>query len=108
MWIASKLGWFSIVEKEKGQFHVRARVRKDLENLIKASRIVSMIQEWPGADYRYRVIVNRKHLHQIYGALESSVDYRNFKSEIAVTPDQCDKLGAYHTIWAQMAALQED
>jgi len=30
----TKHGFYSIVQKKPGEFHIRARVRKDLENLI--------------------------------------------------------------------------
>ena len=33
MWLMTKHGFYSIVQKKQGEFHVRARVRKDLENL---------------------------------------------------------------------------
>jgi hypothetical protein len=34
MWLMTKHGFYSIVEKRPGEFHVRARVRQDLENLV--------------------------------------------------------------------------
>ena len=42
MWIASKFGWFSIVKKTDG-WHVRARVRQDLETLI---RVGDLCKRW--------------------------------------------------------------
>ncbi len=107
MWIASKYGWFSIVEKNPGVFHVRARVGNDLKNLVRAASIAATIEYWPDADYRYRIIISRQQRNKVFQALQSSIDYPNFKSEIAKTPDQCDKLSAYHTIWATMAAFQD-
>lgn len=107
MWIASKFGWFSIVKKTDG-WHVRARVRQDLENLIRAGDICKRwtIIETPDADYRYRFIVGKVGINRVFDALERSVDYPNFKAEIAALPDQRHKLRAYHEIWEKMAALQ--
>ena len=34
MWLMTKHGFYSIVQKQPGEFHIRARVRKDLENLV--------------------------------------------------------------------------
>lgn len=106
MWIASKLGWFSIVEKSPDEFHVRARVKTDLVKLRQASGMVFTIHLWPGADYRYRFVVNGEQLDRIFKALRESIDYSNFKSEIAATPDQRGKLHSYHDIWAIMMRHQ--
>ncbi len=109
MWIASKLGWFSIVLKE-GHYHIRARRREDLENLLAGfSQGFPEIEEWPGADYRFRVRLpdSGNLIEKVFATLCCSVDYGNFKNEIAATPDQRHKLHAYHQIWATMAALQD-
>jgi len=34
MWLLTKHGAYSLVKKSENQFHVRARVRWDLENLV--------------------------------------------------------------------------
>ena len=62
MWIASKLGFYSIVQKTAGEWHVRARRRADLVNLLDAScpepaATADRIEESPAADYRWRIIV---------------------------------------------------
>jgi hypothetical protein len=107
MWIASKFGWFSIVQKTDG-WHVRARVRGDLENLIRAADICKrwIIIETPHADYRYRFVVGKVGIRRVFDALCRSVDYPNFKSQISATDDQRDKLYEYGQIWKMMAQLQ--
>lgn len=105
MWMASKLGFFSIVRKPDG-FHVRARLRQDLEQLLATGAPGASIQEWPAADYRWRAIVSPAELHGLFGALEASVDYPNFKAEVARRPDQRPKLPAYHALWSDLHALQ--
>ena len=105
MWIATKHGFYSIVQKAPTNFHIRARVRRDLENLLKLTATDWEILEWPLADYRYRVIVERKDFVEVMGALALDLDYPNFKSQIAKTPDQRAKLDAFHQIWALLAQL---
>ena len=65
------------------------------------------IQEWPDADYRYRVIIDQKELAQLMAVLAGTLDYGNFKSMIAATPGQRGKLHAYHEIWGVMANLKK-
>ena len=107
MWIASKFGWFSIVKKTDG-WHVRARVRRDLENLIRAGDLCKRwtIIETPDADYRYRIIVGKVGIARVFDALNRSIDYPNFKSQIAGAPDQIAKSEAYHQIWHIMLEHQ--
>lgn len=109
MWIASKYGFFSIVLKD-GQYHIRARERADLEELLEnVPEVSAEIETWPGADYRYRIRLpeESQDIALIFATLCWSVDYANFKSEIAATPRQTRKLSAYHKIWGLMASLQK-
>src|SRR5579872_2305683 len=118
MWIASKYGWFSIVNKptehdkewsgmsEMPSINIRARSVDDLEALrkfadIKAKPIIS-----PAADYCCRVIVSRQELARVMGLLALDVDYPNFKDMIDGRPDQAEKLSYYHEIWALMFQFQ--
>ena len=105
MWLATKHGFYSIVQKSPGEFHVRGRFREDLENLLRLVGKDLPIHEWPAADYRYRVIVGQRDLSNIMAVLAVSLDYPNFKSQIARTPDQHRKLDAFHRIWAILAEL---
>jgi len=106
MWIASKYGYYSIVRKAE-QWHVRARLRGDLQNLVAAAGLptVTIHQSQP-ADYRWRIVIDRDSLDRVFETLCSSVDYPNFKSMIARSPDQRPKLAAYHDIWDTMHRLQ--
>ncbi len=110
MWIASKLGFYSIVRKPTPYaeeiFHVRARLRPDLDKLLQATRLHKTIEEWPEADYRYRFFATDADLRHIMSSLATMLDYDNFKSAIGRTPDQKGKLAAYHSVWQQMADLQ--
>ena len=106
MWIASKHGFFSIVMKGSDEFHVRARFRSDLEELMETAGIEETLHENTGTDYRYRLVVDRPVVTKIGAALFEEIDYGNFKNKIAETPSQQGKLSAYGDIWAIMFMLQ--
>jgi hypothetical protein len=108
MWLATKHGFYSIVQKAPDEFHVRGRIRKDLENLLHLVERDLEILEWPLADYRYRIIVQQSDLAQLMGKLAISLDYPNFKNRIAEEPDQRVKLHAFHEVWSIMAGLQQE
>ena len=108
MWICSKLGFYSIVKKQDG-FHVRARLRRDLENLcLEVGFANALIEEWPDADYRWRIRLAPEAIGVLFVAFAESIDYSNFKTEIAGCPDQAQKLPIYGRIWQQMGALQSE
>ncbi len=65
------------------------------------------IQEWPTADYRFRLIVSGQALGAVFTLLAGSIDYPNFKSEVAKHPDQRRHLHLYHEVWRTMAGLQD-
>jgi hypothetical protein len=117
MWICSKLGFYSIVRKPDG-FHVRARTKADLVNLKNAlskefheSLIRSLeIETWPQADYRYRIRITGLffpcEIFAVFEVLMRTVDYANFKNEVAARPDQRAKLNAYCNLWHSLEQLQ--
>ncbi|MFO1461230.1 MAG: hypothetical protein U1G08_17740 [Verrucomicrobiota bacterium] len=108
MWIASSIGFFSIVTKD-GNLHVRARARRDLINLLAIPGIPqAKIETWPAADYRWRIRLDPGAAGAVLGALAGTVDYPNFKSEVARRPDQRAKLPAYHRLWDGLFEIQEE
>ena len=96
----------SQTDGQEAVFHVRARIRKDLENLLLGLGLKHEILEWPAADYHYRFIARYGDMLEIMCFLCEELDYGNFKSMISETPDQRPKLPAYHEIWHSMARLQ--
>ena len=108
MWLATKHGFYSIIQKEQGVYYVRARVRRDLENLLQVCGLDSEVHVWPTADYRYRIVVNQQSFLVIMMKLSTTLDYPNFKGRIEQVEDQRNKLGAYHQIWATMANFQSE
>jgi hypothetical protein len=105
MWIASNLGYFSIVKKDDG-YYVRARSVDDLDYLKAAAGLDNEILQWPGTDYLARIIVDKPGLEKIQKALFDSITYDNFKDSIAANPRQSDKLKYYGHVWGIMWEYQ--
>lgn len=103
MWLCTQHGFYSIVQKAPNEFHVRARVRRDLENLAALLKrddvVVPPIEEWPNADYRYRFISSGRAIQWILCRLVDALAYDNFKGVISAMPDQRHKYAAYHRLW---------
>lgn len=107
MWIASKIGFFSLVVKD-GCLHVRGRLKRDLETLATLLGVPHhQIERWPNADYRWRIRLDPTKASHVLAALGTTVDYPNFKSAIAATPGQAEKLRAYHDLWHGLFELQD-
>lgn len=108
MWIASKIGFFSLVVKD-GHLHVRGRLKQDLENLTRLLGYPPYrIEDWPQADYRWRIRMPEGSAGAVLAVLATTVDYPNFKSVVGTRPDQRAKLPAYHDLWHGLFSLQED
>jgi hypothetical protein len=108
MWLATKHGFYSVIQKEQGIYYVRARVREDLENLLQVSGLEIEVHSWPTADYRFRIIIGSEDLLKVVVALTATLDYPNFKNCVAQQADQRDKLNAYHEIWTTMSDFQRE
>ena len=106
MWLSTQHGFYSIVQKPAGQFHVRTRYKQDLENLIALAKIAAPLHHTTDGDYAWRIIVGQQEVSSIMAALATSIDYKNFKDRIHDKPDQKDKLPAYSRLWSQMLDYQ--
>jgi hypothetical protein len=106
MWLCTHLGFFSIVRKEPDLFHIRARCRKDLEQLALAAGTGTPVASYPGSDYPWRILCPAAELARFMSALAAGIDYDNFKSAIVANPDQRSKISAYHDIHHRMLAWQ--
>ena len=117
MWIASNIGFYSIVKKpshlnEDGpEVHVvRARDKDDLTRLLAKTSLpsgfawkhqsVTRIHDWDSSDYRYRIYVEEaEDFAAIFSTLSATITYDNFKDEILKTPHQLKKYKAYEDLW---------
>jgi hypothetical protein len=103
MWLMTKHGFYSIVQKKPDEFHVRARVRKDLENLVAHVPLPGAeIHTSKTTDYPFRIIVGPKDVLKVMQIFGETLDYSNFKNTIARTRDQQEKHDAYATVWHTM------
>jgi UDP-3-O-acyl-N-acetylglucosamine deacetylase len=82
MWVFTTTGFLSAVYKD-GALQVRARDRKSLEALSKET--AAAIIATPFADYPYRIAITNEQFSKWLSQEVMSVDYKNFKSEIADT-----------------------
>jgi len=102
MWIFSKIGFYSIVQKP-GQSYltVRSRVREDLEKL-RATYMpeLSVIMAGGGTDYPYRALISHEHFASGLAEMGNDIDYSNFKSEVA-SKDMA-RAHVYSSVWSNM------
>ena len=82
MWVFTTSGFVSAVFKD-GAIQVRARDRKSLEPLVKQTG--AAIVATPLADYPYRIAITNEQFASWVSQVALSVNYKNFKSEIADT-----------------------
>jgi len=116
MWIATKIGFYSIVlrpEKEGAKnnvYHIRARTGADIDAVISLLEPVLKrplrLFETPDVDYHWRIILKPEELAPALAALAATVDYPNFKDEIHASDTQADKLDAYSDLWTALYDLQ--
>ena len=109
MWLLTPIGFFSIVEKpgnrEAGTLTVRARVRKDLDSLRdEFLPELGAIVEGEGTDYRYRARAPREAVADATRRLALSIDYDNFKSEVARRQGR-KRASLYGEVWEVLLHL---
>ena len=101
MWLCTQHGFFSIVQKKPGEFHVRGRLRQDMENLLKLCGAEWPIIETKSGDYRTASSAAGRG-ERSDGEARDRIDYSNFKSRIHAKPDQADKSAAYSKLWGNL------
>lgn len=106
MWLFTKHGFYSIVQKAPNEWHIRSRAMADLENLRAVYLgLPAPVESYPGSDYPFRIILQGRNaaaaMAQMFVLLSKSIDYPNFKSRISCS-SQREKLAAYGKIWAIM------
>lgn len=108
MWLLTQLGFFSVVQHRDNAavVMIRARVKADLRELMKVTKVRSPIIKTPDADYPYRTIVHRSNLQLITHALCGSqlLDYSNFKDRVYSRDPERERI--YHQVWALLRQLE--
>lgn len=112
MWLITPIGFFSVVQKaedkQRDTLTVRSRVRGDLAAL-KQHYLPGLgpIQESHDSDYRFRAVAPRDDVSAAMSRLVESLDYSNFKSEVAKKQGH-KRAGLYHQVWDVLYQLQTD
>jgi hypothetical protein len=106
MWIMTKIGFFSCVEKPKGMICIRSRKKADIKAFRKLIKGCSKIVRTPKADYLYRVFMHRDDFEKEFYKLAQLVDYHNFKDEVSKTNTKREML--YHQVWATLLRIEKE
>jgi hypothetical protein len=110
MWLASTIGFYSIVEKSPDRpqqtLTVRARVREDLDTLrSKYLQDLSPTQYDPAADYHFRGTAPAESVAKAIGKLVLDIDYMSFKDEVARLQGD-ERAVIYYSAWSAFRRLQ--
>lgn len=107
MWILSKYGFFSAVQKNGTDFiTIRARVRGDLENLKTLIPEMTDIESYDLSDYKYRTTCSHADFANALSIMAVDIDYHNFKNMIhAVFGSFRSKI--YGMVWRDLYSLQD-
>lgn len=108
MWIMTKIGFFSIVEKSKDQMCIRSRRRQDLSALkILFGTNAEIIRTPPeNSDYRFRMFLSREFFMSQLPKLVSLIDYSNFKDAVKKVNPKREKL--YHKVWFDLLPIENE
>jgi hypothetical protein len=104
MWMMTKIGFFSIVEKPKGKICIRSRVRADLEKFTALIPGCGAIDRSNTTDYRYRCFMSRCNFLANFFLLAELVTYDNFKIEVAKTNKR--RALVYHKVWNDLVPIE--
>ena len=113
MWMMTKIGFFSIVEKPIGRgvgsgwIQIRARCKQDLENLQEElalcdCKIITTVR----ADYHYRIVLQRDVFEVHFPEFLKLVTYSNFKDEVSKTNKRRELL--YHQVWWLLRQIEAE
>lgn len=123
MWIMTPAGFYSAVKHRHIPEHVmvRARARKDLENLMLVVDVLGRRDEVDGdivdtsgwdpktgwvADYPVRVTMSKALWAECLHVFAEGIDYDNFKTAVARTNRERAK--TYHSVWAVLLNVEKE
>lgn len=110
MWLMTKYGFYSAVadrDRPDGVV-VRARARKDLEQLCELGGLDPDVIVGPNShsDYRWRIFMGRDRWEPLVGQLVANIDYPNFKSAVGERDPR--RAGIYGNVWGELLQVQLD
>jgi hypothetical protein len=112
MWLITKFGFFSVVEKPldqgKDRLTIRARSKNDLLNLRK-HYLPSMdyIQDSLDSDYRYRATAPTEDVAKAFMQAVRDIDYSNFKDEVKKQQGN-GRASVYGWVWDSLYTIQRE
>ena len=106
MWLFTRYGFYSVVQKKAGEYQIRGRLESHLAALKSLCDVRGPIVRTPHNDYRYRIVVSAWTWKRIASILAAEVEYSNFKSEVARVQGYDEYERALHAVWRLMHALQ--
>ncbi len=110
MWLLSKNGFYSIVQKpwdrKSKTLTVRSRVWKDLKSMkyIANREGITFIED-DKADYRYRFQAPKTAVAQAVAQLVKEIDYDNFKNKVG--SKDYDRAAIYGEVWQLLTQLEQ-
>lgn len=100
MWLMTKTGFLSVVQKpdDKDTLTVRARAKGQIESIFPKAKVTT----GKGTDYLYRAKIDRTEVAQAMHDQIMGIDYGNFKSAV----DDQELHDAYLGCWSVMLRYQ--
>lgn len=110
MWVFSRAGFFSAVQKgnKRGQeVCVRARLLEDFDRLRKLYYPeMGMVERSQGTDYPYRIFVSHDAWARVMEKMSKDIDYANFKSMVAKEQGY-ERSHLYEDVWSVMYGAEK-
>ncbi len=112
MWLITKFGFFSVVEKRSDQgadtLTIRARSKKDLLNLKKNYlTAMSDIRAGEGTDYKYRATAPKEDVAKAFMQAVKDINYSNFKDEVKKHQGS-GRADVYSWVWDSLYTIQTE
>ncbi|MGU5711888.1 NUDIX hydrolase [Aeromonas caviae] len=111
MWLFTKFGFFSIVQKDNDQENIltiRSRTKGDLDRLRNHYLpSLSPSRDHEGTDYPWRANATAEALKEAMGAIVQEIDYTNFKNEVGLSTGHA-RAKRYSKVWSALYDMQED
>jgi hypothetical protein len=106
MWIATAIGFYSIVQKPTGTICVRARTKADMDAFVKLIRGCGKPIHTPAGDYPWRVNLSLSRFAREFHKLALLVDYPNFKAKVMATNPERAML--YAPVWSHLMRIEDE
>lgn len=108
MWLFTRIGFFSIVQKPGQQeLTVRARAKQDLDALrSKYLPALDPTKQHAGSDYPFRATISRGELAAGMAAIVEAIDYANFKNAVA-DEQGWEREAVYSKAWSALRGIEK-